>query len=555
MCEVRLVIRDARRDVHANCDEEFAECVVAALGAEPETIDELDVAVERFVTPGEWSNFREFLPGADDRPHDAGLVIVDLPARLVVSDSWFPSAAHDDAVDDQDGDDDDADGAPPLRLSEDWELSSDVSGWRALADARRRERPANPPLDARAVLYGEPLLESIGRECWASFRDRPPQSNAAAVDYREHWTRPKDEYELVRQIHVRWMMTPRDDLRGQTPRDVLVARREFISRDMQDRSMQWSHEGQCPRGLDPESAACRFGGFGTHEFVTYYDLVRFLLWICRDDVAEFAKASSSIATTEGDFLTGEVPRLAQLREEWLNDPDPEFHGRTPRSIIHNERARLPEGVSGAEAVVDHDCPMCQMQAELPGPMFWCLDGCNMDDDFAFSLYHRTYEEWEQEQRRHEEFSRRFEAEQAERKRLGVEYPGSGYADPDSVWQRSFSAPEIPGEPALMRLFAIGSHLTELIVDLKQPTEDRVLIDRLSRDFGNLRDVAQSRDFAAAEALFEPVLDRFSETLAEVAVDRPELDRKCTDLQQRLRCFLEPPSSEPTPDLDEDELPF
>jgi hypothetical protein len=58
MSDVRLVIRDAQRDIYANCDEEFAECVVAALSAEPETIEELDVALERYVTPGEGSNFR-----------------------------------------------------------------------------------------------------------------------------------------------------------------------------------------------------------------------------------------------------------------------------------------------------------------------------------------------------------------------------------------------------------------------------------------------------------------------------------------------------------------
>ena len=83
------------------------------------------------------------------------------------------------------------------------------------------------------------------------------------------------------------MMTPRDDLRGQRPREVLLARRDAIAWDMQDREMQWSHEGECPRGLDPDSAAYRFGGFGTHELVTYYDMVRFLLWVCRDDVGDF----------------------------------------------------------------------------------------------------------------------------------------------------------------------------------------------------------------------------------------------------------------------------
>jgi hypothetical protein len=189
-------------------------------------------------------------------------------------------------------------------------------------------------------------------------------------------------------------------------------------------------------------------------------------------------------------------------------------------------------------------------------MFWGLDGSNMDDDFAFSIYHRTYEEWEEEQRRDEEFRRRFEAREAERKRLGVEYPGGGYADPDMVWKRSFSASEAPGESVLMRLFAIGSHLTELIVDLKQPHEDRALIERVSRDFGNLREVAQGGDEAAAGSLIEPVVDRFCETLTAVTAARPDLGRKCADLQNRLRRFTEPASEGDGADTFDDlDLPF
>ena len=58
------------------------------------------------------------------------------------------------------------------------------------------------------------------------------------------------------------------------------------------------------------------------------------------------------------------------------------------------KARLPEGVSGHEAMVDDDCPCCQMMAELPGPFFWHLDGSGMDDGFAFDLSCSTREEWD-----------------------------------------------------------------------------------------------------------------------------------------------------------------
>jgi hypothetical protein len=89
MSEVRLIVRDRERDIYADRHGSFADAVVAALSADPETIDELDVALERFIAAGEWSNFRGFSSGIDDRPYDAGLVVVDLAARLVVADSSY----------------------------------------------------------------------------------------------------------------------------------------------------------------------------------------------------------------------------------------------------------------------------------------------------------------------------------------------------------------------------------------------------------------------------------------------------------------------------------
>ena len=165
--------------------------------------------------------------------------------------------------------------------------------------------------------------------------------------------------------------------------------------------------GRMPAQASTESShAFRYGGFGTHELVKYYDLVRELLWSCWEQLTELAQSPTvghrPESFTVGDFLTTEVPRLESVREAWLDTPDPEFHGRTPRSIIDRERARLPEGMSGHDAMIDPDCPCCQMMAEMPGPTFWHLDGSGMDDEFAFDIYHRTREEWEEEQRSWEE---------------------------------------------------------------------------------------------------------------------------------------------------------
>jgi len=526
MNNVRILIRDASSDITTTENREFAELVASALSAEPQTIAEFERALGRFLDPDEWPGFAGFAAGLNDQPGPEGVLVADLAARLLVldlPDSELPAGDHaEDEFSEQDR---------PFRyrLPEDWLVLPRADGWQQIADQRRRDHAAQPPLDARAVLYGRPLLEQLAGDCFAALHDLP------APDEEE------DEYnspaaERVRDVHARWLTTPRSDLRGLAPRDVLLEKRDYLGWDLQDRANEWSSYGKCPAGLDVESHAYQFAGFGTHEIVMYYELVRELLWSCRERVATLCDVNG-LPVTRGDFLTCEIPRLEQVREKWLDAPDPEYHGRTPRSIMERERARLPEGVSGHEAMVDDDCPLCQMMADLPGPMFWHIDGCNMDEDFAFS-FHRTREEYEQERREWDEFHRQWEEREAERKRLGVEYPETSASD--SVWRRSLAAGNGPDVPVGVRLFGIGSHLAELIVELKSPTEDRPSIDALGRHFGNLRDVVAMPDAASAASLIEPVLDRFCETLEEIGSAHLGLAERCDDLARQVRGFLQAP---------------
>ena len=216
-------------------------------------------------------------------PWDAGRVVIDLAARLVAHENSYTGFALDGEVlyrgpmserlgftlpgeamfdDEVDGDEVAEEAEPgddevwiPYRLPQDWLFVNSVLGWESHAARRRKEREASPPLDARRVLYGE-LATFVANECLA-----------AAAD------------ETAATIHARWLSTPRDDLRGAVPRDVLLARHNFIDLDLQWRAMQWSFTGFCPPGLSPDSAAYEFGGFGTHEIVLYYELVRHLLEI------------------------------------------------------------------------------------------------------------------------------------------------------------------------------------------------------------------------------------------------------------------------------------
>src|SRR5262249_52748340 len=73
------------------------------------------------------------------------------------------------------------------------------------------------------------------------------------------------------------------------------------------------------------------------------------------------------------------------------------------------------------------------------------------------------------------------------------------------------------------------------------------IERLQRDFGNLREVVGAGE-ALTDALLAPVLERFAETLDAVASARADLGPKCADLERRLRRFLERSPATGPPEL-------
>ena len=68
-------------------------------------------------------------------------------------------------------------------------------------------------------------------------------------------------------------------------------------------------------------------------------------------------------------------------------------------------------------MIDENCPCCVALAEdFDTPMFWFLDGCNMEDRFEFSSF-KTIEEWEAQQKAREKFNREF----AERYEAGQDW--------------------------------------------------------------------------------------------------------------------------------------
>ena len=411
MSYIRLNIIDNRQAISGEVHGFLGDALVAALTGEPETVGELATALGRFIKPAsDWPVFQGFAGHELFEPYDAGVLVIDLAARAVAVDSSYSCPAASGSVRVPSGfADDDEDVMVPYRLPDDWLFVYSIPDYEGVCRERRRARLALPPLDAREVLYGRALLEFLVNEAHKEFAKEVSALDAGGED-----AVAEVKGQTMARIHERWLMTAREDLRGQTPREVLFAKREFIDFDLHSRALQWSFTKVCPPALPLDSYAYKFAGIGTHEWVVYYYLIRYLLEECSGQAAP------------------DVELLERLKEAWLNQPDAEFSGRTPARIIEQERRRMNITMSAHECIIDEDCELCQMMAaDFDTPMFWHLDGCNMDEGFAFSFY-ETRDEYEAEERRYEEFNKEFE-----RKRKAGEYDNpfaeslAGFDDDDA----------------------------------------------------------------------------------------------------------------------------
>ncbi len=428
MSEVRLVVREAQCDWSGSIHGSRADRAVAALSADPVTMDELEAAAARFAKRDPKRRFfANLAPGQNAEPYDAGLVVIDLAARLVVVNSTYSSPGREGYVCYHNGECC-TDKELRYHLADDWLFTSESTNWKTVAEERRRQWAAKPMRDVRLVFYGQPLLEFIGRDCFAAFGQRD---------------------EVAAAVRAEWAENAR----------IRLAKEANISPDQADASL--------------------------------------------------------------------------LTEEKI----------TPRTRPGQER-------------------YASLLADMPGPAFWGLDGCNMDDEFAFEIYHRTREEWEEEQRSREEFNKKFDAEWAERQRLGVESSRPSEDGSNAIWSRSFTVNEAVEVPLGVRVFGIGCHLAELIVGLRDgadreavPPEAQRHIDQLNRDFGNLRDILQGADASLALALIDPVLNRFAETLESVAAGRSHLAEQCQSITDDLHKLLNPPSEDEGQEFPDEELPY
>lgn len=269
----------------------------------PVSIAELDAAIDRFsLASPDRGHLTHFGHALITEPWDAGLVVIDMAARLVMIDSTYSSPGRNGFV--QRHNIESVEGGTVSlshRLADDWLFLRDSFSWEGTAQVRRRQRAEQPACDLREIFYGPPMLQSIINGCRRQF----DHSNEVAervqrewIESRRHWnerynTEPQPDpetlsmhelarvedpaadlehliyYDTIRDIHADWLMTPCAELGDQLPRTVLLQDRARLSSDMSDREHHWSMLGRCPPGISPETHAFQFGSFNTNEVVMY----------------------------------------------------------------------------------------------------------------------------------------------------------------------------------------------------------------------------------------------------------------------------------------------
>ena len=412
------------------------------------------------------------------------------------------------------------------------------------------------PVDFRGILYGRAMAADLAsRMLVIVAAEKVPEEHPSWNDGR--WDLPLSDtqkqiasrwHELTIRVHADWLMTPRDDLDGQSPRSFLHRGREWVEWEIEYRQRQWSHHKKPPRALDRDTYAYRHGPMGRSEVVIYFDLCREVIhagWklLCQQPTDQ--QPTDQRQLTDHEQLS---QALYAHAKDWLENGSIDGDPTPPADIIESGRRHMPLLADGTH--LDCDCPLCRMMVDDAGmfyPAFSCFDGhhLELDDEFAFSLW-ETREQWEEEQQSYWEFNEEFERKEQQRKELATDDadfdPNSGETDDEfaSVWTSSFVS-DCQESRLRVSVLTLGFRMAELVGDLKTRQAAQEQVDALNVSFDSLspaaHDSAERRSASAA----------LSVELEKLATNWPDLTSKIADMQSQL--------DEWSRQAVDDELPF
>jgi len=378
--------------------------VMAALSAEPESLDELAEALRRYQPE------HEFFDQA--RPTVGEVAVVDEPWCLIDLVGAHGGGGRLVGVPRLRGaykaeEDDHAEGLSLLLARHARGLADSEAGddWQAVVAARSAAPAAVPRLDARPVLFGQPLLEHLAAGVLAG-------AAQGAVD-------EKRQRELTRAIHAAWLMTTRADLGGRTPRELLLAHRapHLLGHGASRAAVE---HAKPPRPTVVNTLA----GLSLRRLWDHGSgpLFRPGARAAGPGVRSWcARASRSRRWSSACRVARGLAECAARR--WPADP---------AQLIESERRRLPVASQG-EHLFD-DCPICQASEEMGvGPTFMSFDGHHLElEDESPSRCTSPAKNGKKSRRNIGDFPRRWTVEMSERAARKDEGPLGG-----SVWQRSF----------------------------------------------------------------------------------------------------------------------
>jgi len=445
-------------------------------------------------------------------------VLIDLGQKRIATGREFQPVGRDDAfamVVDDDG----RQHCPlSVHLPPWWELHEWVD-----VDVidQPRQSPIERPEVNREVLFGETLLADLAARVLEIVQsERWPSRDADGE---------RSYYPLTIEVHRDWLMTPRDDLGGLMPRQMLHGAHEWIDRLVWAQRMRFDDGGEMVAAPD-DVVGYETAPMGSEEMVIYFDLCRELIaaawfWCEEEETQRRLREGEDCRPALAEFLSG-------VKTDWLASP---FEGGSPPSfIIQCSRRRVPRGAGvpivgmserqTEQHVIDCDCPICEMMADGKfGVAFAHLDGhhLDLDDEFAFSM-HETREAWEAQQREFAEMSASIERDRVERE-------AAGETEPDefaSVWSGHLSDEPIPGDTG--GYLALAFLLAEIVSVLESLNAPRADIRQLNANFTDFRTCGPTELTESGRRLgnhLDSLADRYPDLIPRVADFRSRIDER------------------------------
>lgn len=445
---------------------------------------------------------------------------IDFRDKRILSSEQFMEFGRDNVfamlIDDAGG----SHGFVSIHLPPWWELREQVP---IAAIEQKRQTPIVKPAVDREVLFGEVFLSDLTIRILETVRSEAWQDSRAASDEQAR-------YPFTIAVHRDWLMTPRAELEGKMPRQLLHGASVWNGQ------VSWGQQMRYQDGNPVIAIPNTWPGFdrapmGLEEICLYFDLCRAVIeagwhW-CESDLGKTLMEDRELANAELSKT------LQMFKHDWLAGS---FEGGSaPSFIIACDRRRVPrgsgveiqgiEGVQSEQHLANCDCPICEMMAEgMLGISFCHIDGhhLEMDNEFAFSLC-ETREEWEAQQQEELEFMEGMDRQQShweaeeERQRSDAENTlGSAWSGPN-VDQ------PIPGDSRGHLKMAFL--LTEIISELKAQDSPSEQIQRVNQAFVEYRKCDVPELVKVAEHL--------KNELQEIASNYPNLTSKSADFQSRI----------------------